>query len=84
MDEKYLVVGEYALERRISLFDLDGNFKKLLKTLRPPFSPVALRDGKIAYIAHRYRGKGPTDSEQIESVIIRDINSEEEIKVAYK
>jgi hypothetical protein len=82
LDEKYLVVGEYALERRISLFDLDGNFKKLLKTQRPPFSPVALRDGKIAYIAHRYRGKEPTDSEQIESVIIRDINSEEEIKVA--
>jgi hypothetical protein len=82
LDEKFLVVGEYALSHRISILDLDGNFKKVLKTSRPPFSPVALRDGKIAYIVFNYRGEGPGESNKIESVVIRDINSDEEIKVA--
>lgn len=82
LDGKLLVVGEYALEHRISFFDLEGNFKKVLKTSHPPSSPVALQDGKIAYISHRYRGEGPTDRVIIESVVIRDINSEEEAKVA--
>jgi hypothetical protein len=82
LDEKLLVVGEYALNHRISLLDLDGNFEKVLKTSRPPYSPVALRDGKIAYIVHHYRGEGPGESKKIEVVVIRDINSDEEIKVA--
>jgi hypothetical protein len=82
LDEEFLVVGEYPLEHRISLFDLDGNFKKLLKTDHPPFSPLALRDGKIAYVIQRYRGEGPTDRMAIESVFIRDINNDKGIEVA--
>jgi hypothetical protein len=81
LDKKFLVVGEYAGSQRVSFFDLEGNFKKVLKTSRPPYNPVALRDGKIAYIVHKYRGEGPRNRKQIESVVIRDINSEEEIKV---
>jgi hypothetical protein len=82
LDGKFLVVGEYASEHRISLFDLEGNFKKVLKTGRPPFSPLALRGSKIAYIAHRYRGEGQTDRKIIESVVVRDINSDREVEVA--
>ncbi len=82
LDGELLVVGEYASTQRISLFDLEGNFKKVLKTGRPPFRPIALRDGKIAYIIYNYRGDGPTDRKKIASVIIRDTNSDEEIKVA--
>lgn len=82
LDEKLLLVGEYALSHRISFFDLEGKFQKVIKTRRPPYRPVALRDGRIAYIVHNYRGDGPTDREKIESVVIRDINSEEEAKVA--
>jgi hypothetical protein len=36
----------------------------------------------MAFFVHHYRGKGPTDREQIESVVIRDINSDQEVKVA--
>jgi hypothetical protein len=50
LDEKYLVVGEYIQGRRISLFELDGTFHKVLKTRYPPVKPTALRNGKIAYI----------------------------------
>jgi len=82
LDGKLLVVGEYASTQRISLFDLEGNFKKVLKTSRPPFRPIALRDGKIAYIIYNYRGDGPTDRKKIASVLIRDTNTDEEIKVA--
>ena len=82
LDEKLLVIGEYALSHRISLFDLEGNFKKLMKTSRPPYRPEALCKGKIAYIIHNYRGEGQADRKKIESVIIRDVNSDEEIKVA--
>jgi len=82
LDEKLLVVGEYAGSQRISFFDLEGSFKKVLKTSRPPFRPIALRDGKIAFIVHHYRGEGPTDRKKIESVVIRDINSDREVKVA--
>jgi hypothetical protein len=82
LDGKFLVVGEYALSHRISLFDLEGNFKKLLKTDRPPYRPVALRDGKIAYIVHNYRGEGQSDRKKIESVIIRDVNNDREVLVA--
>jgi hypothetical protein len=82
LDGKLLVVGEYALSHKISLIDFDGNVYKVLKTSRPPYRPIALRDDKIAYIVHNYRGEGPTDRKKIESVVIRDIKSDDEIKVA--
>jgi hypothetical protein len=50
LDGAYLVVGEYLSVRRISLFKLDGAFHAVFKTGGPPSSPVALRDGKIAYV----------------------------------
>lgn len=55
LDEKYLVVGEYATNQRISLFDLDGKFVKVVGTGRFTSHPVALKDGKIAYISLRGR-----------------------------
>ncbi|UCE41450.1 MAG: hypothetical protein JSV17_00195 [Candidatus Aminicenantes bacterium] len=82
LDGKILVIGDNPRWHRISLFDLEGNFKSVLKTQRPPFWPVALRDGKIAYIVYTYRGDSQTDREKISSVIIRDINSDEKIKIA--
>ena len=45
LDGDYLVVGEYALGHRISLFDLEGNFVKLLKTEHSTYYPIALREG---------------------------------------
>jgi hypothetical protein len=51
LDGRLLVVSEYATLHRISLFDLHGKFVKILKTERPVFDVVPLRDGWIAYLS---------------------------------
>jgi hypothetical protein len=81
LDGKYLVVGEYALSCRISLFDLDGKFNRVLTTKSPPFFPIALRDGKVAYIVHRYRREDTDATKDIQSVVIRAIDNPREIAV---
>jgi len=81
LDGKYLVVGEYALANRISLFDLDGKFHRLLTTKRAPFSPVALGDGKIAYLVNSYSGQGD-EAKITRSVVIRGIDGPGETVVA--
>jgi len=82
LDGKYLVVGHYATDRKISLFDLEGNFKQILTTERPAYRPVALRDGRIAYISMSYRGEGPTSTKIIEAAVIRGIDGSREVSVA--
>jgi hypothetical protein len=54
LDGKYLVVGEYATNRRISLFGLDGRFHKLLKAKRPVYDVAALGGTKIAYVSRQF------------------------------
>ena len=68
LDVKYLVVSEYSTNRRISLFDLDGNFYKLVKTNYSVNDVVGLKDGKIAITSISYSN----DHEKI-SVYIKDI-----------
>ncbi len=78
LDGRHLVIGEYASARRISLFDFDGNFIKLLKTDNSSFSPIALKNGKIAYVTHKY---GPTEnfSQKFTTVIIiKDVETGKE------
>ncbi len=81
LDGKYLVVGEYSLNRRISLFDLDGNFVKLLKTKQNAFYPTAAKDGKVAYIGVTYRDENSPHPILIQTVIIKDIDTQEEKEV---
>ena len=81
LDNKYLVIGEYALGQRISLFDLDGNFIKLLKTQHSVYYPTALRDGKIAYIGLSHRKQESQQSVQIQTVFIKDIETLDEKEV---
>lgn len=78
LDERYLVIGEHATSRRISLFDLRGNFIKLLKAKRNALTTVALKDSKIAYITFTY---GPMENQTQEFttiLIIKDAESGEE------
>jgi hypothetical protein len=71
LDGKFLVVGEYATNQRISLFDLDGKFAKIVKTGRSAFKPIALKDGKIAYTSMNGRIE-KDEMINIEEVFIRD------------
>lgn len=49
LDGKYLVIDEYGLRRRISLFDLSGKFVKILRTSQSTHNVVPLKNNRIAY-----------------------------------
>jgi hypothetical protein len=78
LDDRYLVIGEYATSRRISLFDLEGNFVKLLKAGRNALPTAALKDSKIAYITFTYGPKENLTQEFTTILIIKDAESGEE------
>ena len=81
LDKNILVVGEYATSLRISLFKLDGTFKKIVKTKNSCFRPVALSEGKIAYLALHY-GPETNNSQDIrKEIMILDIHTGEEFVV---
>ena len=81
LDKNTLVVGEYATLLRISLFKLDGTFMNIIKTKNSCFRPVALSQGKIAYLALHY-GPETNNSQDIRKEIkIIDIHSGEEFVV---
>lgn len=83
LDGKYIVVREGLLTRRISIFDLDGKFVKLLKTTYNVESCISLKDDKIAIIAGKHGpGEREVDRVKVSSVFIKDIATEKEIKVA--
>lgn len=79
---KYLVVGEYAGNHRISLFDLEGHFVKLLKTTKSVYSVLALRDGKVAYMSLSFGAEDKNQTEQFQSIYIKDTAAQKEIEVS--
>ena len=78
LDDRYIVIGEYATSRRVSLFDLEGNFVKLLKTDRNAFTTVALSENKIAYTAYKYGPMKNQIQEFTTILIIKDVKTGEE------
>jgi hypothetical protein len=80
LDGRYLIVGENAEGRRISLFDLDGQFVKLVKTGQGPFGVLALRDGIVAYLAKSFPRKGSLVLQESSAVLL-DTNTEKEVTV---
>jgi 6-bladed beta-propeller len=77
LDNKYIIVGEYATTRRISVFDLNGKFIKILKANRNVFSTIALKNNRIAYMTHSKRTPKTVKME----VFIKNINNGKEIKI---
>ncbi|MCP5052056.1 MAG: 6-bladed beta-propeller, partial [bacterium] len=77
LDDKYLVVGEYATTRRISIFDLDGKCVKILKAGRSVFSPIALKNNRIAYMGQSLKSRKTFTFK----IIIKDATSGKEILV---
>jgi len=78
LDGKYLVIGEYAETRRISIFDLNGNFVKVVKVSTPPFVSLGLKNNKIAILTKKLLDKDRNEN----IVIIKDITTGEEKKIA--
>lgn len=83
LDEKYLVAGEYAESRRISIFHLSGSFFRLIKTRYSCFSPISLKNNLVAYYSIRTLREDREASHFITlvTVIIKNIDSGKEITV---
>jgi hypothetical protein len=84
LDGRTLIVGEYAGNRRISLFDLEGGLIKLIRTNAPVFDIAALKESVIAY---RSMSFGQTDTKPTGGVdhhqaLIKDMVSGREVRVA--
>ena len=55
LDNKYLLVADYPLNMKISVFDLNGNFVKEVRTKEYVFGLVALKGDYIAYLSWKSR-----------------------------
>ena len=78
IDNKYLVVGEYASNRRFSIWDLDGNYIKVVKTNTSIFYLTALRNNRVAYYFYKQYAEKKNGYQSIIYVIIKDIASGKE------
>jgi len=86
LDGKFLVIGEYALKRRISIFDFSGKCVKVLKTNHSCFGAVALKNNHVAYYTQK-GGPGTKKGEFFNraSIIINNMNTGKEIQIdSYK
>ncbi len=77
LDQKYLVVGESPLLRRISLFKLDGKFSQIIRTNHECYFPQALKDSRIVY----YSILSDNTNVKKYTVWIKDVITGIEIKV---
>jgi len=72
LDKKYLVVGEYASNRRFSLWDLNGKCIKVVRTKTSIFQLTALRDNRVAYYYYNQYAQEKNDYQSTVSIIIKD------------
>ncbi len=82
LDGRFLVSNELATNRRISLFNLDGTFHKLLKTRSPNSNVTALRDNKIARESWVSVAPGTKTTQMTYLVMILDAVSGTEKEIA--
>lgn len=75
LDNKYLVAGEYASRRRITVWDFDGNCKKVVKTIKNPFFPTSLKENKIAYLTFSQPPEEKNGFQEKTQIIIKDIET---------
>ena len=81
LDNKYLLVAEYATNRRISVFDLNGNFVKIIKTRDDVYDVVGLKNNKIAILTNKYGKSNKQFSDIYYMIIIKDLKNNNEKKI---
>jgi hypothetical protein len=84
LDGRMLVVGEYAGNRRISLFDFKGQFVKLMRTNAAAFDMAALGNNSIAYSSWTFdqRDTKTTGGIDHHQIFIKDTQIGREVRVA--
>ena len=50
LDKKYLVVGEYVSNRRITIWTMDGKCIKVVRTEKSNFYTTSLKNNRVAYL----------------------------------
>jgi len=73
LDGKYLVTGEYATNRRFTVWDLDGRYQRVVRTKTSVFFPTALRDNRVAYYTYSAHPTETNGFQRTVSIIIKDI-----------
>jgi hypothetical protein len=80
LDGRYLVIGDYALKRRISILDFFGKCMKVLKTDHSAAFTIALKKNKIAY-TYSYTGDILKSGKSKKTIFIKDTVSGKEFPV---
>jgi hypothetical protein len=75
LDNKYLVVGDYGLRRRITIWNLDGKCIKVVRTKKYPFHTTAVRNNKLAYLTYSQHAEKWNGYQKKHLVMIKDIDS---------
>ncbi len=81
LDNKYLLVTEYALIRRISVFDLNGNFVKIIRTKEMPFDVVALSNKRFLVLLGRNESNNKKSVVIYYDIILKELDSKKEKKI---
>ena len=76
LDGRYVVVNESGQTRRISIFNLKGEFYKIIQTDNPILSCVAVAEGKIAVVTGQLNKNLRRDN-----IILKDIDSGRSIPI---
>ena len=80
LDNKYLVIGEYATARRISVFDLRGKFIRKIKTSCSVYDVLGLGNNKIIIKSKSFLTNSGRNITHI-NVFIKDLKKGKEKKV---
>lgn len=82
LDGKYLVVGDLPQNCKFTIYDLNGTFKRVVKTGKTAYSPLALTGDKVAYLyKKRHYSRSGDEVEKGIIVFIKDIDTGKEIDV---
>jgi hypothetical protein len=88
LDNRYLVVKDYTLNRKITLVDLehiDRRHVKVIKTEKEPWVCIALKNNKIAYIDRKHESISKWEKKRTFRVIIKDaVTGNEAVAVSYE
>jgi hypothetical protein len=80
LGEKYLVVKERGNLRRISIFELNGNFTKLITMNNFINSCIAVGDGMIGIVS-TYQGPSGKNTMRKYDVYLKNVHSDSEMKL---
>ncbi|MCK4761403.1 MAG: hypothetical protein KAW12_04325 [Candidatus Aminicenantes bacterium] len=81
LNGKDVIVADLAFNRKFTIFDLELNFKRVVRTEKPIYLLVPLIDGKVAYLSQeRIYSRDRDETYRKVTVYIKDIKSGEEVE----